>query len=244
MSLAVRDSDWLGLGPHIPHTNKEINLTNYLRDMTRTSEVQRSTASLKRDRANVLLTEIVAALGLDRQALVLNCMGLRAAESPARSKKLPLSIDTRTSNNKRLVLTWHPILELSETAVWQTIADETLEYHPAYDALMPRLSCVFCVLAGYDVLVRAVRLCWALELPLPEQYTDLEARIGHRFKDQYSLADVVAEARQVEEREGRLTWTRGDALRTHLGGEAAAAYLERMTDYESDAYLERVSLAV
>ncbi|MEW1892321.1 phosphoadenosine phosphosulfate reductase family protein [Streptomyces sp. NPDC085659] len=202
------------------------------------------TASLKRDRANVLLTEIVAALGLDRQALVLNCMGLRAAESPARSKKSPLSIDTRTSNNKRLVLTWHPILELSETAVWQTIADETLEYHPAYDALMPRLSCVFCVLAGFDVLVRAVRLCWALDLPLPEQYTDLEARIGHRFKDQYSLADVVAEARHVEEREGRLTWTRGDALRTHLGDEAAAAYLERMADYESDAYLERLTLVV
>ncbi|MFB8087303.1 phosphoadenosine phosphosulfate reductase family protein [Streptomyces sp. NPDC055992] len=187
------------------------------------------TSSLKRDRANVLLTEIVAALGLDRQALVLNCMGLRAAESPARSKKSPLLIDTRASNNKRLVLTWHPILELSETAVWQTIANEALEYHPAYDALMPRLSCVFCVLAGFDVLVRAVRLCWALELSLPEQYTDLEARIGHRFTDPYSLADVVAEARRAEEREGPLIWTRGDALRAHLGDETAAQYLGRVT---------------
>ncbi|MFD5728419.1 phosphoadenosine phosphosulfate reductase family protein [Streptomyces sp. NPDC058368] len=202
------------------------------------------TSSLKRDRANVLLTEVVAALGLDRQALVLNCMGLRAAESPARSRKSPLAIDTRASNNKRLVLTWHPILELSETAVWQTIADETLEYHPAYDALMPRLSCVFCVLAGFDVLVRAVRLCWALELPLPEQYTDLEARIGHRFKEQYSLADVVAEAHRAEVREGPLIWNRGDALCAQLGDDTAAAYLERMADCESEAYLKRVSLAV
>jgi hypothetical protein len=37
------------------------------------------TSSLKRDKANVLLTEIVAALGLDRQAIVINCLGIRAA---------------------------------------------------------------------------------------------------------------------------------------------------------------------
>ncbi|MEY2231618.1 phosphoadenosine phosphosulfate reductase family protein [Streptomyces sp. BF23-19] len=46
-----------------------------------------------------------------------------------------------------MVLTWHPILELSETDVWQQIADAALEYHPVYDAVSPRLSCVFCVLA-------------------------------------------------------------------------------------------------
>ncbi|MGW7465406.1 hypothetical protein ACWGJT_12050 [Streptomyces xantholiticus] len=63
---------------------------------------------------------------------------------------------------------------------------------------MPRLSCVFCVLAGFSVLVRAVRLCWALGLPLPEKYSDLEARISHRFKEQYSLADVVAETVRIE----------------------------------------------
>ncbi|HBF85143.1 MAG TPA: hypothetical protein DD420_36015 [Streptomyces sp.] len=185
------------------------------------------TSSLKRDKANVLLTAIVTALGLDRQAVVINCLGIRAAESPARARKLPLAIDTRTSNSKRLVLTWHPILEWSETAVWEQIATEGLEYHPAYDALMPRLSCVFCVLAGYSVLVRAVRLCWALKLPLPEKYTELEARIGHRFKDQYSLADIVAEAARVEADEGPLTWSCGDAIRAHLGEAAAADYALR-----------------
>jgi 3'-phosphoadenosine 5'-phosphosulfate sulfotransferase (PAPS reductase)/FAD synthetase len=186
------------------------------------------TSTLKRDKANVLLTAIVAALGLDRQALVINCLGIRAAESTARSRKLPLSIDARTSNGKRLVLTWHPIFALSDTEIWQEIATDGLEYHPAYDALMPRLSCVFCVLAGYTVLVRAVRLCWALGLPLPERYTELEARIGHRFKEQYSLADVVAEAARIEAAEGPLSWRRGDAIRDQLGEAAAAAYLERL----------------
>ncbi|ROQ65201.1 hypothetical protein EDD95_8055 [Streptomyces sp. CEV 2-1] len=77
-------------------------------------------------------------------------------------------------------------------------------------------------------MVSAVRLCWALDLPLPEQYTDLEARIGHRFKDQYSLAEVVAEARRIEGRDGPLSWNPGDALRSRLGDDAAAAYLERV----------------
>lgn len=186
------------------------------------------TSTLKRDKANVLLTAIVAALGLDRQALIINCLGIRAAESTARSRKLPMSIDARTSNGKRLVLTWHPIFALSDAEVWQEIATEGLEYHPAYDALMPRLSCVFCVLAGFSVLVRAVRLCWALGLPLPEKYTDLEARIGHRFKERYSLADVVAEAARIEAAEGPLTWRPGDAIRDQLGEAAAADYLHRL----------------
>ncbi|MCX5318133.1 hypothetical protein [Streptomyces sp. NBC_00154] len=87
---------------------------------------------------------------------------------------------------------------------------------------------MFCVLAGFTVRVRAVRLCWALGLPLPEQYTELEARIGHRFKEQYSLADVVAEAARIEAAEGPLSWRRGDAIRDQLGEAAAAAYLERL----------------
>ena len=84
------------------------------------------------------------------------------------------------------------------------------------------------VLAGFSVLVRAVRLCWALGLPLPEKYTDLEARIGHRFKEQYSLADVVKEAARIEAEEGPLTWRPGDAIRDQLGEAAAADYLHRL----------------
>lgn len=59
-----------------------------------------------------------------------------------KSAQLQLSIDARMGNGKRLVLTWHPIFALSDTEVWQEIAAEGLEYHPAYDGLMPRLSCV------------------------------------------------------------------------------------------------------
>ncbi|MFE5795794.1 phosphoadenosine phosphosulfate reductase family protein [Streptomyces sp. NPDC056503] len=186
------------------------------------------TASLKRDRIAPLFTQIANALGLGEQALILSALGIRAAESPARTRKMPLALDLRASTGRRMVLTWHPILDLTEADVWHRIADAGLEYHPVYDALLPRLSCVFCVLAGRDVLVRAVRLCWALGLDLPARYTALEERIGHRFKQQFSLAEVVAEAARAEAEEGALLWARGDVLRRHVGERAAADYLRRL----------------
>ncbi|WP_327359685.1 phosphoadenosine phosphosulfate reductase family protein [Streptomyces sp. NBC_01304] len=186
------------------------------------------TSTLKRDVAAKLFTEIVNALGLDEQAIILNCLGIRAAESTARSKKHQLAIDHRASNGRRLVLTWHPIFHLSEHDIWQTIADETLDYHPVYDTLIPRLSCIFCILAPFDMLARAVRLCWALGLDTPDTYLELETRIGHRFKHQFSLAQVVQEATRLHQEEGPLTWSRGDAIRHHLGEDAADGYLQRL----------------
>jgi 3'-phosphoadenosine 5'-phosphosulfate sulfotransferase (PAPS reductase)/FAD synthetase len=186
------------------------------------------TATLKRSVADRLLTRVLDELDLDNQAVVVNCMGIRAAESPARARKAALSIDVRTSSSNRLVLVWHPIFYLTELQVWQHIADHGLEYHPTYDALIPRLSCVLCVLAPFGTLVRAVRLCWALGLDLPARYQDLETEIGHRFKNQFSLAEVIAEARRLQADEGPLLWTRGDAIAHHLGQDAAAAYLRRL----------------
>ncbi|MFF9022430.1 hypothetical protein [Streptomyces eurythermus] len=75
--------------------------------------------------------------------------------------------------------------------------------------------------------MRAVRLCWALSLNLPARYVALEKH-GHRFKQQSSLAEVVAEAARIEEEEGPLVWTQGYALRRHVGEEAAADYLRRL----------------
>ncbi|MFD4529938.1 phosphoadenosine phosphosulfate reductase family protein [Streptomyces sp. NPDC058470] len=186
------------------------------------------TSTLKRDEAAKLFTQIVDELGLDEQALIVNCLGIRADESPSRRKKHELAIDHRASNGRRLVLTWHPVFHLSEQDIWQEIVDNTLDYHPVYDTLIPRLSCIFCILASFDVLVRAVRLCWVLGLETPTTYTDLEDRIGHRFKNKFSLAEVVAEASRLEATEGPITWRRGDAIRHHLGEEAATTYLQRL----------------
>ena len=185
------------------------------------------TSKLKRDKAGPVITAIVDALGLGHQAVILNVMGVRAGESANRALKRRLDIDPRLANGKRLVLTWNAVFELSESDVWQEIADQGLEYHPCYDAGLERLSCVYCVLAGLDWLVLATRVAFALNLPHPELYVDLERRIGHTFKNGVTLGGIVAAARMLDALDGPITWTRGDALRRHLGDAAANAYLAR-----------------
>ncbi|EPH46909.1 phosphoadenosine phosphosulfate reductase family protein [Streptomyces aurantiacus] len=226
--LAQRQAERYGLRFHVLHAEGGLLGLVEKRGMWPDAARRLCTATLKRDVANKLLRQIAAELGLDAQAVILNCMGIRAAESPARSKKQRLAIDMRTSANSRLVLTWHPIFEVTDRDIWQEIATRALEYHPVYDALIPRLSCVFCVLAPFAVLVRAARLCWALGLPLPARYRDLEAKIGHRFKQSHSLAEVYGEAERLEREEGPLVWNRGDALRQHLCDGAADNYLARI----------------
>ncbi|MGC5263930.1 phosphoadenosine phosphosulfate reductase family protein [Streptomyces cyaneofuscatus] len=187
------------------------------------------TSTLKRDPTGPVITAWVRELGLDRQAIVLNVMGIRGAESASRAQKARLTLDTRTTSANRLVLTWNIIHELSEQEVWQDIASNGLEYHPVYDTGLPRLSCVYCVLAGPDWLILATRVCFALELPLPEAYAALERRIGHSFKRDYTLNAIIAAARMLDALDGPVTWRHGDALRQHLGPAAANQYLATLT---------------
>ncbi|WP_327411349.1 phosphoadenosine phosphosulfate reductase family protein (plasmid) [Streptomyces sp. NBC_01281] len=187
------------------------------------------TSKLKRDPTGPAITAWVAELGLDRQAIVLNIMGVRAAESPARALKARLALDTRTTSANRLVLTWNIIHELSELQVWQEIAANNLEYHPIYDTGLDRLSCVYCVLAGAEWLILATRVCFALELQQPEIYGRLERRIGHSFKQDFSLNAIIAAARMLDALDGPLTWRRGDAMRRHLGPAAADRYLANLS---------------
>ncbi|MFH0245976.1 phosphoadenosine phosphosulfate reductase family protein [Streptomyces sp. HK10] len=183
------------------------------------------TSRLKRDPTGPVITTWVRELGLDRQAIVLNVMGVRGAESASRALKARLALDTRTTSANRLVLTWNIIHGLSEQEVWQDIASNGLEYHPIYDTGLERLSCVYCVLAGPDWLILATRVCFALELPHPKIFAELERRIGHSFKQDFTLNGIVAAARMLDALDGPITWRRGDAVRRHLGPAAADQFL-------------------
>jgi 3'-phosphoadenosine 5'-phosphosulfate sulfotransferase (PAPS reductase)/FAD synthetase len=121
---------------------------------------------------------------------ILNTLGIRAQESPKRAEKNPLERDS-ASNTRREVTRWLPIFEWSEAEVWATIRRSGVPYHEAYDAGMPRLSCVFCVLAGHRELVLAARL----NPELADAYVAVEVEVGHTFKKGMSIASIVDEAR-------------------------------------------------
>lgn len=153
------------------------------------------TSDHKRGQGSKLMTMLVSELGLDRPAKVLNCIGYRRQESPARAKKKEFIKDERASNKtKRHVFEYCPILDWSVEDVWARIHQAGTRYHWAYDLGMPRLSCCFCVLASKPALLIAAK-----HNPiLANEYKRVEAKIGHRFRQNLAMAQIIDEAQLVE----------------------------------------------
>lgn len=117
---------------------------------------------------------------------VLYVFGFRAEESPARSKKKALSVESRLITKSREVTTYLPIHQWKLDRVWTTIHANGLPYHPAYDLGMPRLSCTFCIFSPFDALVVA-----GIHNPKKlAKYVALEEKLQHTFKPKESLKDV------------------------------------------------------
>lgn len=107
--------------------------------------------------------------------LVVNCMGMRAEESPSRARKPALSRNDTNSRAGREWFDWLPIHHLTIAEVFATIADAGETPHPAYAAGNERLSCMFCILGS----ARDARN-GALHNPeLFARYVDLERRTGY-----------------------------------------------------------------
>ena len=138
------------------------------------------------------ISTVLTALDRERRTgdsfTVLNCLGFRAEESPARRKRSVFSRNTMRSTKTRTVIDWLPIHHWSEAEVWQSIARSGVRHHAAYDEGMPRLSCVFCIFAPKSALV----LAGSLNPELLAEYVRVERKIGHRFRVDLSLADVQA----------------------------------------------------
>ena len=115
------------------------------------------------------------AAGAARKGLAVNCMGIRAQESPARAKKQQLRFNARNSVAGREWYDWLPIFDLSEAEIFETIAEAGQEPHWAYGVGMSRLSCVFCIMANRQDLQTAARH----NPELYREYVRLERRIGH-----------------------------------------------------------------
>ena len=107
--------------------------------------------------------------------LVVSAMGMRAAESPARSKLTPWKRNSRNSKAGREWFDWLPIHALETPDVFRIIHEAGQVPHWAYAAGMSRVSCSFCILASRADLRRAAEL----RPDLYARYAALERRIGH-----------------------------------------------------------------
>ncbi len=149
-----------------------------------------------------IFRELKAAIPVPR---VLNCVGIRAEESPDREAKLRKTgaLFNLRSSSRVHVDEWKPIGWWHPEDVWAEIQQSGMRYHEAYDLGMSRLSCAFCIFATAEDLSIA-----ALHNPaLLDDYCELEKRIGFSFKSDFSLCklrdDIAA---------GRVTYDRRPAI--------------------------------
>jgi 3'-phosphoadenosine 5'-phosphosulfate sulfotransferase (PAPS reductase)/FAD synthetase len=145
------------------------------------------TSEFKRGPIGRVFTKLAAELELKRPARILNAMGMRAEESPARAKKKEVEPNNRFTTGKKVVTNYHPLLNWTTGEVWKNIADSGVEHHCAYDKGMPRLSCCFCIFANKDALVTA----GYENLELLQEYAATERDINHTFKHKQPISEIL-----------------------------------------------------
>jgi 3'-phosphoadenosine 5'-phosphosulfate sulfotransferase (PAPS reductase)/FAD synthetase len=138
-----------------------------------------------------------------RVCRILNCLGLRAEESPARARRLPFAPNEVASNGRRWVDDWLPLHGWTVRQVWARIKASGVPHHPAYDLGMPRLSCCFCIFSPRSALI----LAGTHNPKLLAEYVAVERQIGHRFRMELSLAEVQQAVARGEQPDHIPDWT-------------------------------------
>lgn len=153
------------------------------------------TSTLKRDVTDRLLRRLADEIHAadprrTRPVRILTCYGMRAEESARRARYVPVEPYTRISTATRQATRWLPVHDWSTAEVFASADAAGLTRHPAYAAGQSRASCVLCIFLRPAELVAAAQLH-----PLLTQcYELVERTIGHRFRMDVSLADVLTEA--------------------------------------------------
>lgn len=122
---------------------------------------------------------------------VVNCMGLRAAESNSRAKLAPWKRNERNSIAGRDWYDWLPIHSMQTDKVFDLISAAGQQPHWAYAAGNERLSCVFCIMASGRDLANGAKHNPALF----NKYVQLEQRTGYTMHmSRKSLVELVGQA--------------------------------------------------
>ena len=176
--------DWEGIREHIEGTAGELPLivcraVKTFFDMVEhrgafpTPQLRQCTSDLKRGPIEREIRRYLAKHP-EFRGLVVNCMGLRAAESSSRAKLETFKLNRKNSVAGREWYDWLPIHEMATAEVFATIARAGQQPHPAYAAGMTRLSCCFCIMASKQDL----RTAALLKPELFAKYVATEKRLG------------------------------------------------------------------
>jgi len=148
------------------------------------------TSEFKRAPIQKLMTQVAREwrerTGLKRACRILDCMGFRSEESPARRKREVFSRRTKVCTGRKEVWTWLPIQKWTLDQVWTRIKATGVRYHKAYDLGMPRLSCVLCIFAPKKALILAGKH----NREILDYYVLVEKATGHTFRQDVTLEEI------------------------------------------------------
>jgi 3'-phosphoadenosine 5'-phosphosulfate sulfotransferase (PAPS reductase)/FAD synthetase len=142
------------------------------RQMFPSASTRQCTSDLKRGPIEKRIREISKN---HNRKLIVNCMGMRAEESPNRAKKAEFQKSERNSKSGREWYDWLPVHDMSEKQVFKSIKDAGEKPFWTYAEGMKRKSCSFCIMACKSDLTIAARL----RPELFQKYVETEKRIGH-----------------------------------------------------------------
>lgn len=183
-------------------TGEPVTLLEHIanRGMWPSRQSRYCTSDLKRDPITKVMTSLAAEWreqrGYGGQVRILNCMGLRAEESPARALTPVFEHNKRASGKgtSKYVDNWMPIHAMTTDDVWTSIRESGVKHHPIYDEGMLRLSCRFCVLAGKSTLVRAAQL----DPAGAAKRAAMEQEMGHTISMSGTpFTEIIAEAERL-----------------------------------------------
>lgn len=163
------------------------------RGMFPSADTRQCTSDLKRGPVEKFIRAL-------REKRVINCLGIRAEESPARAKQPSWSRNKGLSVAGREVWDWKPIFEETLTAVLRWHWDRGERLHPVYvpefhaDAApggyLRRFSCRVCIFSTAGDLA-------AIRQHDPEAFrlvSELEQRIGFTMRSGSSLVQIASTA--------------------------------------------------
>jgi len=120
---------------------------------------------------------------------MLNCMGMRAAESPGRAKKKPLAVNNRLTNTKREVYDCLPIHQVTDDEAWDYVDNPPVRQADAcYGCGLGRFSCKFCIYMSQDEAVVSGQQPENYELL--QEMVRAEEEMDHTFWIEGSLREV------------------------------------------------------
>ena len=196
---SLGEIEWEGVVEHIKATiqhplnvvraNKTFFEMVESRGMFPSAATRQCTSDLKRGPIQKFIRHTMSARGV---SLGVNCTGLRAEESAARSRRAALTVNKTLTlkSGKRLVYDWLPIFSMSTDDVYNLIYAAGQRPHFAYGdrgEKNTRLSCVFCIMGSRNDLRHGAKV----RPELLAKYEALEKRVGHTMFMRRRKGEVV-----------------------------------------------------